>query len=157
MGIEIERKFLVNKDAWSKIKANGILYRQGYLLREEGKSIRVRIVEGDKGYLTIKGKTNRFSRPEYEYPLPAQDAEELLQRFCSAVIEKKRYKITVNNKQWEVDEFLEDNEGLLVAELELSDENEAFQLPDWIEKEVTNDTRYYNSQLSVNPFKNWTL
>jgi adenylate cyclase len=155
MGIETERKFLVKKDRWEKIKGQGILYRQGYLLREEDKTIRIRLVEGDQGYLTIKGKTEGFSRPEYEYPVPQRDAEELLQYFCDAIVSKKRYKVQVEDKLWEVDEFLEDNEGLMIAELELKGEHDVFKLPDWIDKEVTDDPRYYNSRLSVNPFKNW--
>ncbi len=155
MGIEIEKKFLVKEDAWNRVKTKGLLYKQGYMMRDEDKTIRVRLVEGDKGYLTIKGKRSGFSRPEYEYPIPLKDAEELLQQFCDAIIVKKRYKITVHGKYWEVDEFLEDNEGLILAELELADESETFGLPDWIDKEVTADQRYYNSELSVNPFKNW--
>ncbi len=156
MGTEIERKFLVHQEKWENVKTEGVLYRQGYMLRNEDKNIRIRVVEGDKGYITIKGKSSGFSRPEYEYPLPAQDAEELLQRFCDAIVVKKRYKKAEYGKHWEVDEFLEDNEGLIVAELELAGENEPFEMPAWIDREVTDDPRYYNSQLSVNPFKNWT-
>lgn len=157
MGVEIEKKFLVKKDVWDKIKLLGKLYRQGYLLREEGKTIRIRLIEGDKGFITIKGRTTGFSRPEYEYPIPQKDAEELLDRFCDAIVSKKRSTIEVEGKLWEVDEFTEDNEGLIVAELELDDESETFSLPEWVDKEVTDDARYYNSQLSVNPYKNWKL
>src|SRR4051794_10421488 len=155
MGVETEKKFLVKKDLWNKVKKGGTLYRQGYMLREENKTIRIRLIEGDQGYITIKGKAKGFSRPEYEYPIPGKDAEELLQNFCDAVVSKRRYKINIEGKLWEVDEFLGDNEGLIVAELELDNETEQFNLPEWIATEVSGDQRYYNSELSVNPFKNW--
>lgn len=155
MGVEIEKKFLIKKDLWEKVKADGTLYRQGYMLKDADKTIRIRTIENDNGYITIKGKTKGFSRPEYEYSIPLQEAEELLEKFCEAIVEKKRYKVKVAGKLWEVDEFLGDNEGLLLAELELKNETETFDLPEWIDKEVTNDQRYYNSQLSVNPYKNW--
>jgi adenylate cyclase len=155
MGVETERKFLVKKDDWDNVKDKGILCRQGYMLREDAKTIRIRLVEGTGGYITIKGKTKGFSRPEYEYPIPESDAKELLQNFCDAVVIKKRYTIMVEDKLWEVDEFLDDNEGLIIAELELKNEDEAFDLPDWIDRDVTAESRYYNSQLSVNPYKNW--
>jgi adenylate cyclase len=155
MGVEIERKFLVDEQRWKALKTTGVLYRQGYLMRTEDKTIRIRWVEGEGGFLTIKGKTNGFSRPEYEYPIPEADAAELLQHFCAAILAKKRHQLTINGKLWEVDEFLEDNEGLIVAELELESEQETVELPPWIIKEVTNDKRYYNSELSVNPYINW--
>ena len=155
MGVETEKKFLVKRDRWEKVKIQGTLYRQGYMLRNENKTIRIRLIEGEAGYLTIKGKTEGFSRPEYEYPIPEKDAEELLRNFCDAIVVKKRYTVKVEDKLWEVDEFLGDNEGLIVAELELKDEREVFHLPDWIDREVTEDPRYYNSQLSIHPFKNW--
>jgi len=155
MGVETERKFLVKKDLWNKVRKEGTRYRQGYMLRQEDKTIRIRLIEGDQGYITIKGKAQGISRPEYEYPLPEKDAEELLENFCDAVVSKKRYKINIEGKLWEVDEFLGDNEGLIVAELELKEESEQFNLPEWIDTEVTGDLRYYNSELSVNPFKNW--
>ena len=124
-------------------------------LDKEDKTIRVRLIEGDQGYITIKGKAKGLSRPEYEYAIPEEDAEELLKSFCDNIVSKKRYKIEVEGKLWEVDEFLEDNEGLIIAELELKGETEAFLLPEWIDREVTADPRYYNSELSVHPFKNW--
>ena len=156
MGVETEKKFLVKEDLWHKLKKEeGTLYRQGYMLREADKTIRIRLIEGDKGYITIKGKAKGFSRPEYEYPIPGKDAEELLTNFCDAVVSKKRYKIKIDNHLWEVDKFLGDNEGLIVAELELKDETEQFNLPEWIDREITGNPRYYNSELSVNPFKNW--
>ena len=155
MGMEIERKFLVKQNLWNKVKKEGTIYRQGYLLRDKNKTIRIRVIEGDKGYVTIKGKTQNVSRLEYEYPLPEKDATEILKNFCDAIVSKRRYKIKVNDKLWEVDEFMDDNEGLIIAELELQDEKEAFTIPGWIDREVSEDSRYYNSELSVNPYKNW--
>lgn len=157
MGVEIEKKFLVKRDLWDKVKPNGKLYKQGYLLRSKEKTVRVRLIEGESGYITIKGKTTGFSRPEYEYAIPEKDAAELLKRFCDAIVSKHRFEIEVKGKLWEVDEFLDDNEGLIIAELELDDEKETFELPGWVDKEVTDDERYYNSQLSVHPYKNWKL
>ena len=155
MGEEIEKKFLVKQDLWNAIKKQSIVYRQGYLLRSKSKTIRVRLVEGDKGYITIKGESKGTSRAEYEYAIPAKDAQELLDDFCDAIVSKKRYTIKVYDKLWEVDEFLDDNEGLLIAEIELEDEAEKFTLPEWADREVTGDKRYYNSELSVHPYKNW--
>lgn len=155
MNIETERKFLMKPGLWDLAKKEGAVYRQGYLLRSKTQTIRVRLVEGDKGYITIKGESRGATRQEYEYPIPANDAQELLNRFCAAIVSKKRYKIKVNDKLWEVDEFMGDNEGLLIAEIELEDEAEKFVLPEWVGEEVTEDARYYNSELSVNPYKNW--
>ena len=155
MGVETEKKFLVKKELWNKVRKKGTRYRQGYMLHQEDKTIRIRLIEGDQGYITIKGKARGISRPEYEYAIPKKDAEELLENFCDAFVSKKRYKINIEGKLWEVDEFLGDNEGLIVAELELKEEAEQFNLPEWIGTEVTGDPRYYNSELSVNPFKNW--
>jgi adenylate cyclase len=155
MSIETERKFLVKQDLWNTVKNEGAVYQQGYLLRSKTKTIRVRLVEDVKGYITIKGASKGASRPEYEYPIPVKDAHELLSHFCDAIISKKRFKIHVNDKLWEVDEFMGDNEGLIMAEIELEDEAENLVLPAWIGNEVTDDPRYYNSELSVNPYKNW--
>lgn len=155
MGLEIERKFLVNQTKWQElVKPAGSILRQGYLLTDPNKTIRVRIKD-EAGFLTIKGKTVGASRPEYEYQIPKQDAEELLNNFASAVISKVRYEIEVGGKTWEVDEFSGDNEGLLLAEIELESEADTFELPEWAAEEVTHEKRYYNSQLSLYPFKNW--
>jgi CYTH domain-containing protein len=155
MPTEIERKFLVRKSDWDYFdKGKGSLYRQGYLLSEAGKTIRVRVTETE-GFLTIKGKTTGFSKPEYEYAIPKNEAEELLHQFCSAVVSKIRYKVYFKGKLWEVDEFLGDNEGLLIAEIELTHEEESFDVPHWVEKEVTAEKRYSNSSLSRFPFKYW--
>ena len=155
MKYEIERKFLVNKDLWYKIeKPKGDLFRQGYISTEPNKTIRVRMTD-ESAFLTFKGLTVGSKRLEYEYEIPIKDAKEILDEFTDAGISKIRYKINHNGKVWEVDEFLDDNLGLVVAELELRSEDEKFDLPGWIDKEVTEDVRYFNSNLSLNPFKNW--
>jgi adenylate cyclase len=153
--MEIERKFLVNKEKWCSIeKSCGISYIQGYLTIDEEKVIRVRIA-GDKGFLTIKGKTETFSHPEYEYSIPADDARELIQQYTSSRVEKVRTRIPVGNHVWEVDEFLGENEGLLMAEIELETPEEVFEMPEWAGEEVTGDNLYYNAYLSLNPFQTW--
>ena len=155
MAIEIERKFLVDKEKWyNSSKGMGQVYKQGYVLTYPEKTIRVRIAE-DKAFLTIKGKSIGASRAEYEYAIPVKDAEELLENFCSAVISKVRYKVKYGNHTWEVDEFLGDNAGLVLAEIELEHEEEPFDKPNWVSTEVTEDRRYFNSYLSVNPYNSW--
>lgn len=155
MGTEIERKFLVDKGKWeSAEKPAGTLYRQGYILAEKYKTIRVRCV-GNKGYITIKGQATGISRDEYEYEIPLNDANEMLEKFCGSVVEKKRYKVMHAGKLWEVDVFEGDNQGLFIAEIELKREDEKFEIPEWAGKEVTGDSRYYNAYLSQNPFKEW--
>lgn len=152
---EIERKFLPDQEKWAKVpKGTGSFYQQGYLLTDPGKTIRVRVTD-TSGYLTIKGKNNGAVRLEYEYEIPREEAIELLAQFADCSLSKLRYRITVGNKVWEVDEFLDQNAGLIVAEIELQDEHEAFELPDWVAVEVTGDERYYNSNLSIKPFSNW--
>lgn len=156
MGAETEKKFLVKSELWNAVKKEGIIYRQGYILRSKIKTIRIRLVEGDKGYITIKGESQGATRAEYEYSIPEKDARELLDGFCDAIITKKRYKLYAEDgKLWETDEFLDDNEGLVIAEIELDDEGEQFIKPAWTGEEVTGDPRFYNSELSVNPYKNW--
>lgn len=153
MNIEIERKFLVDKSLWAEAeKPSGVFIRQGYLMIEPAKTVRVRIKD-DHGFLTIKGVTTGAKRDEFEYEIPMDDALELQQNYAIASLTKMRYKIVVESKVWEVDEFLDDNAGLVIAEIELKNENESFDLPQWIAKEVTGDERYYNSYLSLNPFK----
>lgn len=154
MGIEIERKFLVKDDRWRSL-ATGILYCQGYISSEKGRTVRVRII-GNQGYLTIKGAGTSLVRSEFEYVIPVEDAEEMLQTLCDRpLIEKKRHKISFGNLIWEVDEFLGDNQGLIIAEVELSDPNQIIELPDWISEEVSHDPRYYNSNLVKNPYRKW--
>lgn len=155
MGIEIERKFLVNKTKWQQVeKPAGEFYRQGYLLTDPNKTIRVRQTS-DKGFLTIKGISVGATRAEYEYEIPVGEAKELLDQFCVAELSKIRFKISVGQHVWEVDEFLGNNTGLLVAEIELTSEDEIFTLPDWIDSEVTGDEKYYNSNLVTHPYKDW--
>lgn len=155
MGLEIEKKFLVNHQKWANAeKPKGQFYRQGYILTDPNKTIRVRETD-TKSYLTIKGLSVGASRPEFEYEIPKEDAQQMLDMFAVSDLIKIRYKVLFDNKIWEIDEFLGENEGLIVAEIELLSEQETFQLPDWIENEVTGECRYYNSNLSKKPFKLW--
>ena len=155
MGIEIERKFLVTDDSW---RGQGIAqpFRQGYLARGKGLTVRVRIA-GDRALLTIKSGRKGITRDEYEYDIPVTDAEEMLDRLADgAVIAKTRTFIEFRGKTWEVDEFHGLNEGLIVAEIELDDENEAFERPPWLGAEVSDDPRYLNSALSLSPYSTWS-
>ncbi len=155
MALEIERKYLVNKEKWNALaKPKGTLIRQRYLLIEADKTIRVRIKDS-KGYLTIKGRSVGATRLEYEYEIPQEDAAQLLNGFSVPEVKKVRYEILFNDKKWEVDEFLEDNIGLIIAEIELKEESEYFELPEWIGREVTVEKQYYNSHLTVMPFVKW--
>ncbi|MDQ7826728.1 MAG: CYTH domain-containing protein [Candidatus Eremiobacteraeota bacterium] len=154
MGKEIERKFLVNGDDWRSL-AEGVPYRQGYLSTVRERTVRVRTV-GDEGFLTIKGLTTGVSRPEYEYPIPGAEANELLTNLCEKpLIEKNRYKIARGGVTWEIDEFSGENEGLIIAEVELHDEHQSLEIPPWIGEEVSGDPRYFNSNLTKNPYRNW--
>lgn len=154
MGQEIERKFLVRGDEWRKL-ATPQAYRQGYLSTVSERTVRVRAV-GNKGFLTIKGTSRGVSRSEFEYEIPIKDANEMLDRLCERpLIEKRRSKIPIGKHTWEVDEFLGDNKGLIVAEIELSNEKETFEKPRWIGDEVSSDSRYYNANLARNPYKSW--
>lgn len=155
MGKEIERKYLVNHNLWQNMqKPKGEFYRQGYLLTDPNKTIRVRQTTG-KGSLTIKGLSVGATRPEFEYEIPVEDAKELLDKFSISELTKTRYKIIFENKVWEVDEFSGDNIGLIVAEIELTSEDESLVIPAWIDKEVTGQEKYYNSNLTLEPYKNW--
>ncbi|MEI6890191.1 MAG: CYTH domain-containing protein [Bacteroidales bacterium] len=155
MGLEIEHKFLVDHAKWSNLpKPAGKLYRQGYLNDEPGKTVRVRIA-GDKGFITIKGPTVKTVRKEFEFEIPVSDAKEMLELFSPQQVEKIRYRILFNQKIWEVDVFGGENEGLIMAEIELNHAGETFPIPSWISQEVTEDPRYYNSCLASNPYKTW--
>lgn len=155
VGKEIERKFLVHYEKWTQLeKSCGNQLHQGYILSKTDKTIRVRTTN-DKGFITIKGATFGASRSEFEYEIPKDEAIELLNQFAETSLFKTRYEIAFENKIWEVDIFHGDNEGLIVAEIELDEENEPFNLPEWIAEEVTNDSRYYNSNLSKIPFSSW--
>jgi CYTH domain-containing protein len=155
MAIEIERKFLVKGDNW-RCLASGKIYRQGYIITENKiTTIRVRIV-GENAYLTIKGKVEGITRSEFEYPIPLEDGTMMLENLCdSPLIEKVRYRIPVKDLVWEVDEFKGQNEGLILAEVELTNEHQTIELPEWIGAEVTQDFRYYNLNLSKNPYQTW--
>lgn len=154
MGTEIERKFLLTGDAWRDM-AVGIKYRQGYLGLDNKRTVRVRIA-GEQAFLTIKGKTSGISRMEYEYPIPVEDASILLAELCEQpIIEKKRYKVVYQGFVWEVDEFFGENEGLLVAEIELEEEGQEFEKPPWVGAEVSSDRRYCNASLIKNPYSMW--
>lgn len=182
MGKEIERKFLVKNDTYKSL-AKGTYYRQGYVPTVNGMTVRIRIA-GDRGFITMKDHAVGFTRHEFEYPIPVDDAQQMLELMCAKPqIEKIRYKIpvsssmfqvssnlqaeTISNAEtlnlkpetnplyWEVDEFLGDNAGLVVAEIEVPSEDTVFDIPDWIGEEVTGDKRYYNSHLCNNPYKNW--
>lgn len=155
MGKEIERKFLVDKQKWAQFnKPVGQHYRQAYLINEIEKTVRVRLTP-DTGFLTIKSSTDYISRAEYEYEIPVSDAKEILDRFCKNEISKNRYKPIIGGKRWDVDEFLGDNEGLMVAEIELEFESQEFEKPDWVGEEVSGDERYYNAFLIDHPYKTW--
>jgi CYTH domain-containing protein len=152
MGTEIERKFKVKKGDWGDQKA--ATYRQGYLSTVKERTVRVRTVE-DKGYLTIKGIASGASRMEFEYEIPRQDADALLEICEKPLIEKNRYKVEHGGFIWEVDEFFGENQGLIVAEIELESEDQTFSKPDWVGEEVTGDPRYFNSNLIKNPYTTW--
>lgn len=154
MSIEIERKFLVHGDGW-KAQGKGVAMRQGYLNTHPDRTVRVRI-EGDTATMTIKGRTQGFSRGEWEYAIPMTDAEDLLNDVCERpLIEKMRTRIAHEGMVWEVDEFSGDNEGLIVAEIELESETQTFARPDWLGEEVTGDARYFNSSLLKRPYSSW--
>lgn len=153
MGVEIERKFLVKGDQWRDL-APGELYRQGYLSTLES-TVRIRVIN-DRGFITIKGMTQGISRAEFEYEIPVNDATQMLDSLCKPpLIEKYRHKIELNGLVWEVDEFLGENRGLTIAEVELNSADQAIDLPDWIGEDVSHDPRYYNSNLTKHPFTTW--
>ena len=152
MAKEIERKFLV-KDSWQPQSA-GIKIAQGYLSTVPERTVRVRI-KGEKGYLTIKGKNVGVSRAEYEYEIPRQDAEEMLQLAEQPILVKTRYLEQQGEFTWEVDVFSGENQGLVVAEIELPAEDAEFSRPAWLGQEVSGDVRYYNANLIKSPFSLW--
>ncbi|MCP4520338.1 MAG: CYTH domain-containing protein [Cytophagales bacterium] len=154
MGIEIERKFLVNNEDWKK-EGEAIIYKQGYLSSQKEKVVRVRIA-GTQAFLTIKGKSEGIERLEFEYKIPVEEAEQLLKTLCERpIIEKTRTKIEYHGFVWEVDEFAGENQGLVVAEIELPTSDTPFKKPLWIGEEVSGDSRYYNSNLIKMPFTRW--
>ena len=154
MGTEIERKFLVEGDAWRQL-VQGMRYRQGYLSTVKERTVRVRTV-GVKAYLTVKGVKTGTSGAEFEYEIPLEDADAMLDGLCERpLIDKTRYKIPYRGLTWEVDEFHAENEGLIVAEVELEGEDQDFEKPDWAGAEVSADPRYFNANLIAHPYRDW--
>lgn len=159
MAKEIERRFLVQKELWvaqGRAAADAVhLIRQGFLSTTKERVVRVRVV-GEGGLLTIKGLTRGFSKSEFEYSIPLTDAEVLLDEVCEhPLIEKMRYRVKHAGILWEVDEFLGENQGLLLAEVELMSEQQEIVLPVWVGQEISSDPRYFNSNLSRMPFSQW--
>lgn len=154
MGVEIERKFLLKGDGWRSLGVP-VYCRQGYLSRFEQRTVRVRL-KGEKGFLTVKGPNQGPTRLEYEYEIPGDDCRAILDHLAEKpLIEKYRYRIPYHGLIWEIDEFLGENQGLILAEVELISETQAIRLPDWIGREVTGDPRYYNTSLVERPFSRW--
>ncbi len=154
MELEIERKFLVVGSEYRN-SASYFTIRQGYLCTDPNRTTRVRAYNG-KGYLTIKGITKDCVRQEFEYEIPFEDAQKLLDNLCiKPLIEKRRYLVFNKGQKWEVDEFFGENEGLVIAEIELQNTEQIFEKPQWLGLEVSDDTRYYNSYLCVNPYSQW--
>lgn len=155
MGIEIERKFLTSDDTWRGLAERRLSIRQGYLHRDENSAIRVRICD-DHAHVNIKKTEDGIHRLEYEYAIPLDDASEMLERVAMRpIIEKTRHEVRVGQHLWEIDEFHGDNAGLVVAEIELGSADEPFERPDWLDKEVSQDRRYFNSNLILHPYNTW--
>lgn len=151
---EIERKFLVSSDSWREQAISNRPIVQGYLAVNDRCGVRVRI-EGYKAHLNIKSAAIDIVRDEYEYEIPVEQAKEMLARLCGNLVEKERHLVFVDEHRWEVDVFSGANAGLVMAEIELSERNEAFRKPDWLGDEVSNDSRYLNSSLSISPYSTW--
>ncbi|MGH7670834.1 MAG: CYTH domain-containing protein [Gemmatimonadaceae bacterium] len=155
MATEIERKFLVRSDDWRADASAGVQYRQGYLASFPSPVVRVRVA-GRGGYLTIKGPTSGITRAEFEYPIPLEDAEAMLDTLgAGPVIRKVRYRVSFGGRIWEVDEFDGANAGLRLAEVELPTADAHVDLPPWVGREVSDDPRYFNANLAVHPYSEW--
>ena len=155
MGIEIERKFLVDTARWHADPEQGRRYRQGYLFAQPDAAVRVRVA-GDEAWLTIKGAVRGIERLEFEYAIPRADADAMLAAFCRGpLIEKIRYRVPFAGRTWEVDVFEGDNAGLVLAEVELPSADDAPDLPPWAGREVSDDPRYYNANLARHPYREW--
>jgi len=155
MGVEIERKHLILNDDWRKSADAGVFIQQGYLAESSASSVRVRI-EGAKANINIKSAGINIERSEYEYSIPVADAKEMMKGLlCKPPIEKTRYHVHYAKKLWEIDVFSGDNAGLVVAEIELDSLDEKYEHPAWLGKEVSNEARYYNMNLALNPYKDW--
>ncbi|MDM5264659.1 CYTH domain-containing protein [Sulfurovum sp. XTW-4] len=154
MGVEIERKFLIDETKLPTLQ-NGYTIKQGYIQTIDHTTVRIR-VRGQEAFLTIKGKSQGATRLEFEYPISLNDAEEMLTNLCHAShVEKTRYLVEYEGHTWEVDIFEGSNKGLMIAEIELKSEDEAFPLPEWVTKEVTEDVRYFNANLVERPYTSW--
>lgn len=155
MGVEIERKFLTRNDSWRTQVERSLPMRQGYLHRADNSAIRVRIC-GDQAHINIKKTQDGIQRLEFEFDIPLDDAEDLLEKVAMAPqIEKTRHELRFGDHLWEIDEFQGENAGLVVAEIELNDPDELFERPEWLGEEVSQDRRYFNSNLILHPFKSW--
>ena len=155
MPIEIERKFLVKNDSWWSAVSHSTQIRQAYLAPPSKASVRIRL-EGDQANINIKSATLGMQSMEYEYPIPKQEALEMLDNLCEKPqISKNRHRVKYAEHTWEIDEFFGDNLGLIVAEIELGSTDESFEIPQWVGMEVTDDKRYYNVNLAKHPYKNW--
>jgi len=152
MSVEIERKYLVNGDEWKTVQP--VALRQGYLNTDKSRTVRVRTA-GPNAFLTVKGATTNLSRPEFEYLIPFEDAQAMLQLCSDSIIEKQRYTVPIGELIWEIDEFSGANKGLVIAEVELKSESQEVVLPDWIGAEVSGDPRYFNSALALTPYSKW--
>jgi CYTH domain-containing protein len=158
MKMEIERKFLVTGEDWRAAAGDGRMCEQGYISSgPSGATVRVRRI-AEQGFLTLKGPSMGISRPEFEYEIPVEDAEALLNSLCGGrIVSKMRYTFICKGMQWEVDEFSGDNQGLILAEIELNAENQVFEKPDWVGEEVSDDPRYFNASHARNPYRTWEL
>lgn len=152
MGLEIERKFLVEGAVWRSVE--GVYLCQGYLNRDKQRTVRVRIA-GDRAWLTVKGVNQGIARAEFEYAIPVEEAKQMLVLCDGPLIEKIRHKFPFQGMVWEIDEFLGANAGLVVAEIELHSPEQDFVRPDWLGREVSDDSRYFNSNLSAHPYAEW--
>jgi len=156
MPIEIERKFLLASENWRDEVVRSSRIRQGYLGKIDKASVRIR-VQGEKANINVKSATLGMSRAEYEYEIPLNEAQEMLDQLCARPqVDKTRYIVEKGNHIWEIDEFYGENEGLIVAEVELGSEDEVYEKPEWLGAEVTEDPRYYNVNLRAHPFKDWS-
>ena len=154
MKVEIERKFLVKNQDWKKLIVEKHSIQQGYLNTDKSCNVRVRIMNS-AAFITIKGKRVNTARPEFEYEIPLNDAESILKLTKNSIIKKTRFTVNHQGQIWEIDQFEGDNQGLVIAEIELKQKDEAISLPNWIGTEISDDERFYNLSLSINPFKNW--
>lgn len=156
MAVEIEHKFLLANDGWRKHISRSVKYRQGYLSSQPTSSIRIRISD-KQAWLNIKSATIGTHRHEYEYEIPVTDANEIISNLCGKpLIEKTRHFVIDDGNLWEIDEFEGCNQGLCIAEIELSSIGQSFAKPDWLGEEVTHDLRYYNNNLAIRPYLEWS-